>query len=404
MTTLAKRVRTFSALLMLGALISLVVGSMGCTKTTEDKTTIGVILSISGRTDFIGKPEKRVLEELAASRREGPGTIPHFELDIRDSEGKPEVAKNLFTAFANNPDVIAIVGPSTSGESIAIAEEADRIGIPILSLAASKKIVQSNDGTTRKWTFKFAQNDDLAAHLLLSTIMSKGLKRVALLYSNDGFGKSGAEVFKLMVKQTTLQFKHESMFQASMDTPEPIVSGLSRDIDAIVIWGTAPGPQLLVSTIRKRGIQAQIFLSHGNASDEFIKSVGLAGEGVILVGSRVLTEDKYLDKEIESDLVILQFREFWRKRFGANPSHFGGHARDAFEMLLNALRDSSVRQAESNMKRNAIRNYLETKVTQFSGVTGTFSFSKTDHAGLDSRSFEIYQIRNNAFVPLDKVR
>lgn len=404
MVTLQKRVGNRVMLLLLIVFISFTIVQISCNKKTENRITIGVILSITGRADFIGKPEKQVLEALGVNRQEGPNTTPDFDLDIRDSEGKPEAAKNLFTAFANNPDVVAIIGPSTSGESIPLAEEADKIGIPLLSLAASKKIVQPGDGKPRKWAFKFAQNDDLAAQLIISTILQKELKRVALLYSNDGFGKSGAEVFKEMLKQTTLQFKHESMFQASMDTPEPIVSGLSSDIDAIVIWGTAPGPQLLVSALRKRGLGAQVFLSHGNASDEFVKSVGVAGEGVILVGSRVLTEEKYLNKEIESDLVILEFREFWRKRFGGNPSHFGGHARDAFELLLAALRDSNVQKAESIMRRNAIRNYLETKVTQFSGVTGTFSFSESDHAGLDSRSFEIYQIRNNVFIPLEKIK
>src|SRR5690606_9062388 len=116
--------------------------------------------------------------------------------------------------LAQNDRVIAIIGPSTSGESIPLAVMADSAGIPLLSLAASRLIVEPEPGEVNPWAFKFAQNDDLAAGRLVSVMVQEGDQNVAFLYENSGFGKSGQAVFGDAVEGTGVSVQYESSFPA----------------------------------------------------------------------------------------------------------------------------------------------------------------------------------------------
>jgi len=362
---------------------------------------IGVILAETGPADFIGDPEKEVLKVLAKQFKSESSSDPGIdELVMRDSAGKPEQALSLFQELEADPSVVAIIGPSTSGESLLIATESENLGssIPILSLAASRQIVfkPTEDGReeTRKWIFKFAQNDDIAAAKIVRAMTANKHKNVYLFYSEDGFGKSGASVFQEASGRTsTVDLLGSTPFPPQLQRPEALVAAIPKDIHAVVIWGTAPGPALLVNEIRRVAPELQIYLSHGNASESFIKSAGAACEGAIVVGSRVLLEGQKLDPSRPADQVVLNYRETWQNYISVgSPSHFGGHARDAFVLLAEIL------QGESARTREALRDRIEA-TENWPGVTGIFTFSPSDHAGLDERAFETYIISNGQFVP-----
>jgi branched-chain amino acid transport system substrate-binding protein len=369
----------------------------------DQKYRVGVILAQTGKSDFIGKPERAVLEEMIKDyQAKDPHVAPRLELVFKDSAGDPNQALSIFDAFAEDSSYLAVIGPSTSGEALTLALAADKVGMPLLTLAASKQIVEVDvNGQTRArpWVFKFAQNDDLAAERLVSVMARNNQKSVALLYSNDGFGKSGANVFKQKVETTgNLKIDYETPFEAGLSEPAPIVSAIPSRVQAVMIWGTAPGPALLIKELKRVNSGAQIYLSHGNASDAFVKSAGPAAEGAIIVGSRVLTDRKYLNDKDPADVVILSYMNFWNeKRLPGSPSHFGGHARDALEALIKIL------EMVESPRRNDVRDGLE-RLSNFNGVTGTFTFGPDDHAGLGLSAFETYVIRNGAFLPLEKAQ
>lgn len=366
---------------------------------------IGVILSLTGPADFIGTPEKDVLLKLLDDYNSRNHNTKNVVLDIVDSGGNPANATTLFNRFLNDQDVLAIIGPSTSGESLPVAEEAFKNKLPVLSLAASKKIV-FRDGKTNPWVFKFAQNDDLASTRILSTIINQKQHKIAFLYSNDSFGKGGFESFVHSIKDLTNQYNNNgivrlefsSAFPSDLDSPEPYVEALPNGLDAIIIWGTAPGPALLIKAIKSYGIKSQIYLSHGNASSSFIESTGVSSENSIIIGSRVLTEPDKLDASNKKDKVIISFQEFWNANFSGNPSHFGGHARDALTLLMNILPEIDFSK-DIIEQRQQIRDKLN-NTQNFMGVTGVFNFNENDHAGLGIDAFETYKIINNKFTVL----
>jgi branched-chain amino acid transport system substrate-binding protein len=375
----------------------------GCTTEpdAEPEPVVGVILAISGPAGYIGQPERDVLAALEADYRDrNIDDLKGLSMEILDSGGDPDQAQALFGQLAGNPGVVAVIGPSTSGESVPIAQRARERGIPLLSLAASKRIVEDEAGQVNPWAFKFAQNDDLAARLLIAQMDASDNTRIGLLYADDGFGTSGEAVVAEEVEAARVQIVYDASFAADLANPEPVVRAAldaGANLDGVLIWGTAPGPALLVRELDAQGFQGQIYLSHGDASPAFIEAAEGAAEGAIIVGSRVLTPSERLDPDDPADQVILTFKD----RFGEDASPFGGHARDAFEALVTVILEEDALDGGPEAWRAQVRGDLEA-LSGFHGVTGTFNFSATDHAGLDLDAFGVYRISQGNFVPVSE--
>jgi branched-chain amino acid transport system substrate-binding protein len=372
--------------------------TISCTSENE-QAVIGAILAETGESDFIGEPEAKVIDQMIRMRRETDMNVPPIKIESYDSEGKLTSATNAFSSLVGNNNVIAIIGPSTSGESIPLAKRAFEKKIPLLSLAASREIVHPAPDSTNPWAFKFAQNDDLAARRLIAAMEQQNERRVAFIYQNSGFGKSGRSVFGDEVTETPISISYETSFPSGLSVPETYASAVPSNVDAIVIWGTSPVPRLVQSINSNSRLEnKQIYLSHGNATLDFIKSAGSAAEGTIVVGSRVLLPSRFLDESNRRDRVVMKYRKFWEANFSGPPSHFGGHARDALDALLTIITSQNVIAKDISKTRHNIRNELE-KLGPFYGVTGVFQFNPNDHAGLDTSAFETYRIQNGEFIP-----
>jgi branched-chain amino acid transport system substrate-binding protein len=386
------------------AVLSIFLFITGCGNSEDNESVsneapkIGVILAQSGGASFIGNPEAMVLRELYEDYNQNH-ELHGLTIDIQDSNGDPTQARLIYDKFANSNNVLAVIGPSRSGSSIPVAKRAAEDRIPLLSLAASNQIVRLGS-RTNPWAFKFAQNDDLAAERLTAEMRRREHLNVAVLYANSGFGKSGFEVFSDAAEDVSIDIIHSSAYPSELTSPESYVQSVPDDAEALLIWGTS-GAALLASTAREAGYDGQLYFSHGSASSSLIQSAGSAVEGAVVVGSKVLIQPRYLDESSPQDRVILNYRNFWNSNFSGEPSHFGGHARDAFVVIVDNLSEEIMSGSIENTRR-ALRDSLES-VDRFYGVTGTFNFEPDDHAGLTVEAFEIYTIRNGEFIPTSEV-
>lgn len=368
----------------------------GCADQSAEQPTlrIGAILALTGPANTLGGPERDVLNGLSADRAAFNG----FTIDIRDSGGDTARARALLDTFAADPEIVAVIGPSTSAESIELGPRTDALQIPLLSLAANKRIVLNADGTTRRWVFKFAQNDDLAADRLAAAMRANGHTSAALFYSDDVFGNGGAQAFRVSAG-TSIQLTNDVAYASLLENATPIAGQIALSVPAVVIWGTTPGPALIVKALRARGYNGQIYLSHGNASGTFLADAGAAANGAYVVGSRILLPTASLTVGQPEDDVIRAYHLLWARVGSGAPSTFGGHAHDALEAIIRAS-GIDLRDLEPAQRRAELRNRLES-LKGMPGVTGTFGFSPNDHAGLTPAAFALYRIQNGVFVVVD---
>jgi branched-chain amino acid transport system substrate-binding protein len=90
--------------------------------------------------------------------------------------------------------------------------------------------------------------------------------------------------------------------------------------------------------------------------------------------------------------VVEAYRKAYEGRFGEDVSTFGGHAWDAFGILVRAIE-------QVGPDRQKVRAAVE-GMKGFVGTAGVFNFSPADHNGLDIGAFELCTVKNGRFAPL----
>jgi branched-chain amino acid transport system substrate-binding protein len=344
---------------------------------------IGALFSVTGPPSFLGEPErnsaKMVVDEINAK---GGVKGKKLELIVYDTQGDATKAVQAANRLIKEDKVVAIIGPSTTGESMAVIPVAEKEGIPLISCAAGSKITDP----VKKWVFKTAQNDGLAVNKIYEYLNKKKLVKVAILTVSDGFGSSGREQLKAHAEKFGIQLVVDETYgPKDTDMTSQLTKIRGSQAQAIICWGTNPGPAIIAKNVKQLGIKLPLFMSHGVSSKKFIELAGDASEGIIIPSGRVIVADELpaSDKQKKS---LMLFVKDYQNHYKVEGDHFGGHAWDAIMLLKGAIE----RGAETPA---AIRDQLE-KTVHFAGIGGIFNFTATDHAGLNKDAFVLVEIKN----------
>jgi branched-chain amino acid transport system substrate-binding protein len=354
-----------------------------------DEVRIGALLSVTGPAAFLGAPEARTLEMLAEQANARGGIAGHkVKLIVKDTGGSPEKAVSFARQLIDEEKVFAIIGPSTSGESMAVKNIAEEAKTPLLSLAAAEVIV--NPVATN--VFKTAQKDSHAAALIFQDMKKRGITRLAVFSSNTGFGKAGKEQIARLAPEYGIQIVLDEVYdKAATDLSAEATKLKGANAQAVLNWSIEPAQSILVKNIRQLGIAIPIYQSHGFGNLAYVKAAGPAAEGVIFPLGRLAVADA-LPAGNPQKAVLVAYRDAFQKKYGEEVSGFGGYAWDAFQLLALAIEKVGLDQAK-------VRSAIES--TQgFVGQSGVFRFSPTDHNGLGMDSFEMLTVKDGKFVLL----
>jgi branched-chain amino acid transport system substrate-binding protein len=122
----------------------------------KDTIKIGAILAVTGPASFLGAPEAKSLEMLVDDlNKKGGIKGKKIELIIKDSAASPEKAFSFAKQLIEEDKVLAIIGPSTSGETMKIKNVAEEGKTILISAAAAEVIVNP----VAKYVFKTPQKD-----------------------------------------------------------------------------------------------------------------------------------------------------------------------------------------------------------------------------------------------------
>ena len=359
--------------------ICLILLSMSNGAMAASPIRIGALFAVTGPASFLGEPEKNTLELLVKQNNEKSGV--KIELVVYDTQGDATKAVQLANKLIKNDKVLAIIGPSTTGETMAIIPLLEKEQIPLISCAAGVKITDP----VKKWVFKTPANDHVAAEKILDYATRLKQRNIALLTVSDSFGSSGREQLKALATRKGFTVVADEVYSPK-DTDMTAQLTKIRGIkpDAIICWGTNPGPAVVTRNVKQLGIKIPLYMSHGVASKKYIELAGAdAAEGVMLPAGKLAVYDK-LKKNDPQLKVLKDYDLSYKKAYGVEASTFGGYAYDAFQLILAALK-----KGEATTEN--IRSGIE-KQHKLIGVSGVFSMSDKDHNGLDLSAFEMVRI------------
>ena len=353
---------------------------------------VGAVLAVTGPASFLGGPEARTLEMLVEDlNAKGGINGDKIQMIIKDTAGSPEKAVSFAKQLIEEENVVAIIGPSTSGETMSLKKIAEDAKTPLVSCAAAEVIVNP----VASYVFKLPQNDSFAAQKIFQEMKNLGISRIAVLNSNTGFGQAGKEQIVKFAPEFGIQIVEAEVYDKQVTDLTAVIAKIkaNKDVQAVINWSTEPAQAIVAKNMRQAGWDVPLFQSHGFANIKYAEAGGVASEGIIFPAGRLLIAD-LLPEGHPQKAVLMKYVSDYESKYKETASTFGGHGYDAMMLLTAAIKAGGA-------DREKIRSALE-NIKDFPGTGGVFTFSATDHNGLGIDAFEMMTVKDGKFVPYKK--
>jgi len=350
---------------------------------------VGAILAVTGPMSFLGGPEARTLEMMVAETNAKGGINGNpIELIVKDSAGNPEKAVSFAKQLIEEDKVLAIIGPSSSGETMNIKKIAEDGKTPLLSCAAAEVIVDP----VASYVFKTPQKDSDAVKMIYKEMNKLGLTGIAVLADNTGFGKAGAEQLVKIAPEFGIKIVENEVYDKAATDLSAVVAKIkaNKDVQAVVNWSVVPAQSIVAKNIRQTGWNVPIFQSHGFGNIKFVEAAGAAAEGIIFPAGRLLIASDLPADHPQKALLVKYTKDYEEKYKGEIVSTFGGHAYDALVILEAAVKTAGNDRAKVRAAIEGLQN--------LPGTAGIFTFSPTDHGGLTIDAFQMLTVKNGKFA------
>ncbi len=355
---------------------------------------VGVTVATTGPAASLGIPERNTVSlfpaEIAGQK------VEYIVLD--DATDTTQAVKNMRKLITEDK-VDVVIGTSVTPGSLAMIDVAAESKVPMISVAASARIVDPMDDK-RKWVFKTPQNDALMATALADAMKKKGYKTLGFIGFADAYGDGWLAVMKEAAEKQGIKIDAvEKYARNDTSVTGQVLKLIAAKPDAILIAGAGTPAALPQKELMARGYKGQIFQTHGAANNDFLRVCGKDCEGTMLPAGPMLVAAQMPD----SNPVKKSAQEYVQKYEAANGagsiSTFGGHMWDAGQLVIAAMPAALKSGAKPGTPefRAAMRDAIE-NIKNLPVSHGVFNMTPTDHAGFDDRARVIVKIDGGKWV------
>jgi len=352
--------------------------------------TIGVTLSVTGPAASLGIPEKNTIEMLPQSI--AGETIKWIVLD--DASDTTKAVTNTRKLISEDKADV-IIGSTVTPNSLAMVDVVSDAQLPMISLAASARIVDPANPRT-KWVFKTPQSDTLMADAIAVSMKANGVRTMGYIGFADAYGDSWLEEMKNSLKTAGIGIVAAEKYNRNdTSVTGQVLKLIAAHPDAILVGASGTPAATPQKELVARGYKGRIYQTHGVANADFLRVVGKDGNGTLLPSGPMLVYEQLPDSNPLKKSAAVYVTQY-EKRFGTR-STFGGHAWDAWQLLNQAI-PVALKSGKPGTQafRTGLRDALES--ANVVGVHGVFVMTPHDHNGLDNRGRVMVKIENGKWV------
>ncbi|SHI77890.1 ABC transporter substrate-binding protein [Desulfosporosinus lacus] len=327
---------------------------------------IGVVAYLSGGGAAYGQSQKEGLD-LAKDEINALGKVK-IELVYEDSRGNNTEAINAVNKLINKDNVVALIGPTLSGEMFASGPIANQSEVPIMGTSTTAEGITD----IGEFVFRNALPESSAVPQAVKMAVEKyNLKKVAIMYSsNNDWAVSGYKTMAQALKDNGVEvLATETFADKDTDFSAQLTKISSLKPDAVMVSSLYQEAALVLKKAREIGITVPFVGTNGFNSPELIKIAGQAADGAIVASPW------YPGKESEK---ITKFVTDYKAKYNKVPDQFAAQSYDALYIYASALE-----KAGSSTDRAKLRDSLAT-IKDFQGVTGKFAFDEKRNPLMDA--------------------
>ena len=349
-------------LALAGALTASLAGAVAPAQAADRK--IMVLQALTGGASFVGVPAvdamKILVEELNAKKFLGEDRLV---IEVADSASARAQAVAAVPRAAADPEILAIMGPTTAVEAIPAASIANDAKVPMMSFGNAVGILKPGP-----WTFIGNQPPIVTMPQLGDYVMDKVKpKNCATVRFSDN--EAYVDLERIFVEHTEpkgLKFiERTGVKQADSDFSVIATRIVASKADCVVIFTLAPTAANLVIQLKQAGLppNVRIIGQTGLSSSALVQIGGVAVEGIVF-NSDWMPGGNNADGRA--------FVAAYRKATSKDPDALAAAGYSHLIVLANAIKNAS-----PNPTREKIRDAL-TRTKDIPVIVGTGRYSFKD--------------------------
>jgi branched-chain amino acid transport system substrate-binding protein len=314
-----------------------------------------------------------------------------------DTAGKPEQAVVGLRKLAEDDQVLAIVGPFSSGEARVAFAAGERTGIVTMPMASSApKLAEPF-----KYAFRNTSDEGYMFSKVMATLKEKKMPMAtgAVAYATDDTISKvmGTRVLPAIMKKMGVDMKGEVTFNLASFDLSPQVSQLMQTKTDLVGVGAPPEAAIkLAKEMRRQGHKGRLIAGSTIADPDLPRKMGEAGNGT------TIPTTFYADLDDRTKA----FTEEFRKRAKAEgsdrtePAQFDAATYDIVLFYAWAMEQAGVTGDVAKLKaeRTGIRDALA-KMKNYPALEGPISFGADGDA---LKPVYIIEIKDGQWKLIDK--
>jgi branched-chain amino acid transport system substrate-binding protein len=355
---------------------------------------VGVLLGLTGPYAAVAEPQQRAMK-LFEKQIDAAGGINGHEVDFvyLDSKSSESEAVNQLRRFATQENVVAVIGPSASGEGIALKPIAESLKLPVIAPVSSVEIAEP--AVPYMYKNFLGAEDSMTAQL--EYVKSEGMKKVAMLSSNNAYGQEPAAQFKKVASNLGLDVVASETFAPEATDMTSQLSVIERaDPEVVLVWSVSPSNAIIAKNAKAMNFKPLIFQGPGAGSLGYLSLAGDAADGTIVQAGKILVADEIPDRDPQK-AVIADYVKAWQDEYKDEPSQFDAGAWDSALILKKAIETMKGNPSSVPAIRTAIEESLETNITDLPGVGAVTTFTKDVHGPKGSEELAILGVEDGAF-------
>ena len=347
----------------------------------QDAIKIGLLAPLTGQAAADGLSVQNSVK-LAVEKVNAEGGLmgKKVELITYDDRADGKEAVALARKLIEQDKVVAVVGGSYSTPSRAMAPIFQEEKIPaVYAYAVHPDVTKAGNFNFRNGFLGMVEGK-AAAYTAVKLLKAK---KIALLISDNDFGRTLAEGFKMYIEKYAKGAATITSVQAYPMQEKDFKAYLSKikdeNVDVIFSSGYYFQTGPVVKQAREMGIKAHIIGEEGADSPKFLEIAGKSAEGFVIVTN--LNRD---DKRAQ----VQNFLKTFETRYKIQPDMVGASAYDAFMIIIDGIKRAK------SVKGPDIRGSIAT-LKDFDGLTG--QIKRFTPEGEVVKDVQVQTVKNGRF-------
>lgn len=356
-------------------------GQKGTSGSGEIK--IGVSAAITGNFPLAGTRTQQGIQ-LAVEEINAKGGIlgKQVVLEVVDDQNISTGAINAVNRLITDPNVVAVIGPHTSGNVMAVSNLYQNAKVPFLTGATSPKV----DTLKNPYAFYIRPSDNISARAVVQYAhKTLGFKKIGISYNNNDFGTGAKSVIEQYCKENNLEFVAEGHNAGDKDMTGQIMKFKGANVDCVISW-TDDAEQALTAR--------QTY--ELNLNKPILASAGVTMKQVLDLMDAKWVENWYSATDFtinDTSEGVTTFAKKFESKYSVQPELYAGSYYTAMLVLADAITRAG------STDRDAVRDALA-KTKDFAGLNSTLNCDDAHHM---IHQVKIVQLKNKVAKIIEQV-